>query len=631
MVRNRNACLPHASGEYIKWLHADDYLCSDDALKVMAEKLDQWPSAALVACPTLPVDQAGARIGEAQPTFTSSRFFSGTGVIQRCLRQQKNFIGGPSAGMFRRSHSARGFDEAYFHAADLEMWFHLLEQGCFGYIDEPLVAYRWHANQQTEKDRLTLTQANDWRGLVETYLSKPYIRMKREEQAFIVHETVRRTVRQCRKLRKTDESAALLESYGRLRYSMNAPWCFARRKLDKVRVGNERAEFLENRHLDLSQASAKPMGINVAGFFRGQYGIGESSRAICRAVSDCGIPSTRVNIQSKDHSNKDETVQGMSKDNPYGVNLMTFSFDYARRFSRDMGKEFFKGRHNIALWYWELERFPARWHSNFDYYDEIWAPSEFCCQALRAVSPVPIRKITYPLYPADTATGDRSAFGIPNDAFAFLFNFDFFSTLARKNPLGLIEAYWRAFKPGDNVVLVLKSINSEHDPNGSQQIASAIERLEGLPVRWIESHLSGGEMSALFSVCDCYVSLHRSEGLGLGMAQAMMLGKPVIGTGYSGNLEYMDSTNSLLVDYDVIELRENYGPASQPYIYEQGNVWAEPDIDHAATHMRWVFDHRTEAQQLGEKGRADISRRLSPETTQREIRQRVRELYGLPP
>ena len=126
-------------------------------------------------------------------------------------------------------------------------------------------------------------------------------------------------------------------------------------------------------------------------------------------------------------------------------------------------------------------------------------------------------------------------------------------------------------------------------------------------------------MNALFASADCYVSLHRSEGLGLGMAQAMYLGKPVIATGYSGNLEFMNSDNSLLVDYTMTELDDDAGA------YERGSRWAEPDVEHAATLMRWVYEHR-EGRALGARAAASIREELDPKKTAAEILQRVREL-----
>ena len=644
MIGNRNQCLSLAQGEYVKFLHADDFLCSPDALRRLVERMDSNPAASLSACAMQFVRPDGQPSGASPSCFPDSRFVAGTSVIARCLREQKNLIGGPSAVLVRRSRAGRGFDTRYFHAADLEMWFHLLEQGCFGYIGEPLVAYRWHPQQQTEKDRRTLSQAEDQRAMLTAYLNKPYIRMRPWLKEYLEHDAARQYIRRARKIGQAAKAVEAVQAHGKARFYKHYAWCLAWRKTGK------RLSFLRDQGLPpalLAPPANKhpryPQGINVAGFLKGQYGIGESSRAFCRAVAASGLPTVSVNIQSRDHSNQDESVAQTAGNNPYGINLMTFSFDYARRFYRDKGRDFFAERYNIALWYWELETFPARWHGNFDYYDEIWAPSRFCRDAFAQVSPIPVRHITYPLEQIEleqTGTGttpaphraEVSRFAgreISADACVFLFNFDFFSTLARKNPLGLLDAFGQAFRRGENVLLILKSINSRHVPEDRAQIAQAVAELKskGLNVVWIEEHLTGAQMQTLFACADCYVSLHRAEGLGLGMAQAMAQGKPVVATGYSGSMEYMTAENSLLVAYKRVELAADYGAGHQPPVYEKGNIWAEPNSAHAAEQMRWVYLHPEEAARIGERAQQDIRNTLNPAKTQAEIRACVDAIY----
>jgi len=622
MVKNRNACLKLAQGEFVKFVHADDYLCAPDALGKMVARMEANPAVSLMACAMQYVRADGSPQGGSPRYFSEKRALAGTTVISRCLLEQKNLIGGPSATLFRRRRAARGFDESYFHAADQEMWFHLLEQGCFAYVEEPLVAYRWHERQQTEKDRGTLTQMNDQRAILDAYLEKPYLRLRPWMIKYLKHEVVRQTLRRCRKLGKRDVAAEVLRQYGGVqRYWTKYPCHFLWRKVKRF------AGVLYRRTLPyygftppIKGPPAQPEGINVAGFLKSQFGVGESSRAFCRAVTETGLPHAFVNIQSKVHNNADKRVRLSSDKNPYGINLMTFSFDYSRRFYLDRGTSFFNGRHNIALWYWELEHFPARWHNNFDYYDEIWVPTEFVRRSLAAVSPVPVYKMTYPFHPEEAAPRpDRAGLGLPAEARLFLFNFDFCSTLARKNPMAVIKAFRKAFSPADKATLVLKSINSQHDPKGRERIAEA---LKGLNVVWIEPHLSHEQMGSLFAACDCYVSLHRSEGLGLGLVQAMSLGKPVIGTGYSGNLDYMRPGNSLLVKYKLVDIEGSSGP------YEEGNVWADADVDDAAEKMRWVYDHRGEAEGMGQRAAVEVRAALDPVKTREEIRERVKRIYG---
>ncbi len=616
MVRNRNACLALARGEFVKTLHADDSLCSTDALQKMVAALESNRAISLVASARRIVDESGKPVDTWSSFEEQKRPIAGVTVINRCLFEQRNLIGGPSAVMFRRALAARGFDEDFFVMADMEMWFHLLEQGCFYYLAEPLCAFREHGRQQTEKDRSALAPALENRELLRRYLHRRYVRLRRWIWKYLEYDAVRRIVRRSRKLGlgREQAAAAMAEFGGWGKFRAQAVRHRYHEALLKIRR-------LYERHLRRPlpvDTEPRPPGINMAGFVQSEFGIGESSRALWRAVQATGLPCVLFNVRSTMHRNRDVSFGEFAQTNPYRVNLMTFSFDYARRFARDMGPRFFAGRHNIGLWYWEQEHFPVRWHSAFDYYDEIWVPSDFTRRSIAAVSPIPVRQITYPFYLNEAeAIPDRKRFGLPEDAFLFLFNFDFMSTTHRKNPAGVIAAFRRAFRKDDRAVLVMKSINWEHDPAGREALG---RRADGAPIIFLDPHLSGAEVNALFASVDSYISLHRSEGLGLGMAQAMYLGKPVIGTGYSGNLEFMNSENSLLVNFTMTELEEDSGP------YERGTHWAAPDVEHAAGLMRWVYENREESRALGLRGAASVRQSLDPAVTAREILARVKEL-----
>jgi glycosyltransferase involved in cell wall biosynthesis len=617
MVKNRNACLREARGEYVKWLHADDFLCSRDALQRMASVLDQNPVVSLVACARQIVNEAS------KPTDTWSCFekqvrpISGTGVITRCLFEQRNLIGGPTAVMFRRSAAARGFDEAFFVMADLEMWFHLLEQGCFFYVEDPLCAIRAHSDQQTQRDKNSMAPVLENRELLCRYLPKRYVELRRWIRKYLEYDAVRRIVRRSRRIGTGQQqaAAAVAERGGWTAYRRQAIRHGYHEALLKIRR-------LHDRHLrrPLGRVNGKtrPIGVNMVGFSQSVYGIGESTRAMWRAVQATGMPCVLLNVRSRVHSNRDVTFKAFARDNPFAVNLMTFSFDYSRRFYRDMGPRFFAGRRNIGLWYWEQERFPLTWHSAFDYYDEIWVPTQFTREAVAAVSPIPVRKITYPFSLTETDTvADRPRFGLDQRDYVFLFTFDFFSTIDRKNPAAVIAAFRAAFQSSEPAALVIKSINSERHRAARDSLG---REAEGLKVVFLDAHMTPAEMNALFASSDCYVSLHRSEGLGLGMAQAMYLGKPVIATNYSGNLEFMNAENSLLVDFTMTELDEHSGP------YERGTRWAEPSIHHAAKLMRLVYEQREEGEAIGRRAAEAIRSNLNPATTASQIREYVGRL-----
>jgi glycosyltransferase involved in cell wall biosynthesis len=211
----------------------------------------------------------------------------------------------------------------------------------------------------------------------------------------------------------------------------------------------------------------------------------------------------------------------------------------------------------IGQWFWELEVAPSWYGDAYQYVDELWAPTKFIEEMLRNEAParIPVRHMPLPLrQPRVVENATRGDLDL-DDRFMFLFTFDFMSVMKRKNPLGLVEAFKKAFAPGEGPMLVLKSINGETRPQGFAQLMAACEGRDDIIVmnKYLDSHLS----AALMNVCDCYVSLHRSEGLGLTIAEAMLLGKPVIATGYSGNLDFMTPETSYMVPWTRVKVGEN--------------------------------------------------------------------------
>ena len=639
-VQRWNDCLAIVRGDYVKLLPAHTYLTTPDTLARFVAALDRNPAISVVAAAAqfegrtafdlaqevsaISVVAAAAQFegAETHPAeadyFQCNQSLSGASTINRCLLEQRNLIGGLEVVMFRQERASRGFDERFTQRADLEMWFHLLEQGSFAYLYAPLITSRRFQDPQVDLDHRLLARDQDWQALLSAYLDKPYIRLKSTLRKRLVLDALRKRLQSIRKLGLHSVAEALLREQDLDRRwaepLSNRIWrhfpqlfhSWDDRSLPPLPICNSD-----------KPGAPRPVGFNVNGFLKGEYGIGESSRAFCRAVEATGLPYAFINIHAKDHRNSDDSLAATSQGNPYLINLMTFSFDYSKRYFLDRGSRFFEGRYNIALWYWEQERFPVRWHCNYDYYDEIWAPTGFCRDALAAASPIPVKQITYPLERAQSGDGDRKALGISPSTTLFLFTFDYFSTIARKNPIGVIEAFQRAFPASKDVALILKSINGAACGEDRALVRQAITDSR---VRCIESHLSGQEMNDLFAACDCYVSLHRSEGLGLGMAQAMARAKPVIATAYSGNLEYMDADNSLLVDFSIVELERDF------CAYEKGTYWAEPDIDRAAERMRWVHTHREESARIGQVAQQSVRRTLDPEITKRDILARVREI-----
>jgi glycosyltransferase involved in cell wall biosynthesis len=256
----------------------------------------------------------------------------------------------------------------------------------------------------------------------------------------------------------------------------------------------------------------------------------------------------------------------------------------------------------VGIWYWEAGALPADLRRAFDIVDEVWCASTHVRDLLVAAEPaveVRVHPLTFGL-PSPTAL-DRADVGVPDDRFVFGVSFDYSSVARRKNPLGAIEAYKQAFGPDDGAALVVKAVHADQHGRDAARVSDAAE---GRPdIRLVNRHFSQVEMDAFFQHLDAFVSLHRSEGLGLNLASAMAAGVPVVATGWSGNLEFMSSDDAHLVPFDLVEV----GPDAAPY--DPKGVWAEPDVEGAAARLRALFDDPEGATSLGERGRAAIERR----------------------
>jgi len=357
-------------------------------------------------------------------------------------------------------------------------------------------------------------------------------------------------------------------------------------------------------------------GINVSGYITGDFGVGAGSRSVIQAIKAAGIPCVLNNIVSPIHSGKDSTYCSFSNNNPYPVNLIHVNADQAFESIMRTGLAYFIGKYNIGYWMWEMSRFPEEWYDSFKYYDEIWVPTNFVLESIKKVSPIPVNKIFCFHIDETNIDINRSKFGLPEDTCVFLFNFDFHSYFQRKNPLALVKAFRQAFDKSDKVLLLLKYINQDYHP---LEIKALQDAISGIPnIKVIDTNLKKDDLYSLVNSCDCYVSLHRSEGFGLTIAEAMYLKKPVIATGYSGNMDFMDMNNSFLVKYKLIDVEPNAYPP-----YSKGYVWADPDVEHAAELMRFVYLHRDYATELGKIASEDIKRRLSPAVAGQEIRSRL--------
>lgn len=351
-----------------------------------------------------------------------------------------------------------------------------------------------------------------------------------------------------------------------------------------------------------SEITESTRGVQVTGYFHAELGVGEAGRLMTRAVAATGSPyAAAVHRGTLSRQEHPFAAPGAVTLTGFDVHLLCINADATLEFARTVGPAPFAGRHTVGCWFWEVDPLPATMQGAFDHVDEVWAATEYVAGILRAAANgrKPVYTVPLPLLPPPpSAPRTREQLGLPADRFVFLFLFDFLSVMERKNPIGAIEAFCAAFAPGEGPVLVLKSINGHARIQDLERLRHAAAHRSDILIR--DGYVSADEKNALLASCDAYVSLHRAEGLGLTLAEAMALGRPTIATGFSGNRQFMNDENSFLVDYHVTTLPSDCGP------YLSGSRWAEPDLNHAAKLMRAVWEHPEEAARRAERGKADI-------------------------
>jgi len=360
-----------------------------------------------------------------------------------------------------------------------------------------------------------------------------------------------------------------------------------------------------------------PFGVNLFGYMSAELGIGEGARANARALMSAGIPFSTVNVSHQPLSRQNDlSLANLPSTAPiYRFNLFHMNADMLPDLCSRKRKLCLSNKYNIGYWVWELNDFPDTLSESFNLCGEIWTPSNFALKSISEKSTIPTFCMPHPIKVDPIKKVNRSYFQIKDEIFMFLFIFDFLSYFERKNPLDLIKAFKTAFDNNPEIQLVIKCINSNHDKQSLEIMKNATKDTQNIKI--IDEYLNRDELNALMFHCDTYVSLHRSEGFGLTMAEAMYLGKPVIATAYSGNTDFMNHNNSFPVNYRLTEIKNDTGP------YKKGGTWAQPDIDHAARLMRHVYRNPKEAKLAGEEASRHIQTSLSYEAVGKMIRNRL--------
>ncbi|HEY6433408.1 MAG TPA: glycosyltransferase [Acetobacteraceae bacterium] len=345
-------------------------------------------------------------------------------------------------------------------------------------------------------------------------------------------------------------------------------------------------------------------GIIVAGELSRASGLGESARLMLRALEQLGIACWPLDIGPLLPAHRADMPAPVARELPPDAALVLHvNAPMLPMVSLRLPRGLTVARRVIGYWAWELPSVPPDWRIGARFVHEAWVPSRFTAAALETLLPGRVRVVPHPVALAGgtPATLDRGAFGLPDDAVVVLVSANLASSFERKNPLAAIAAFRAAFGERMDRVLVLRLGNPDHFPDDFARVAAMVS---GVPNIRVETRmLPPADALAFTAAADIVLSLHRSEGFGLVLAEAMKLGKPVVATGWSGNMEFMDESVAMLVPFRMIEARDPRGVYQAP-----GAVWAEPDVAAAAAMLRRLADDPGLRAGMGARGRQAAAR-----------------------
>jgi glycosyltransferase involved in cell wall biosynthesis len=360
-------------------------------------------------------------------------------------------------------------------------------------------------------------------------------------------------------------------------------------------------------------------GVNVVGFADGILGIGEDARALVRTLGAAGIMRSvfRIELHEKHATSDKFAISALAADRPvFPVNIFALTAFETARLRIERGANLFEGRYNIGYWPWELTSLPPDWHGVFDLVDEVWASSDFLFDVYSRMTDKPVHVVPPFLNVPDHQPMDLGQFGLSGDAVVFLTMFDFNSYVARKNPAAAIKAFRAAFPDRNGRErMIVKTLNAHAHLEKLAGIESAIGDDDRFVL--IDGPFSRAEVCGLIAAADCFVSLHRSEGFGRVVAEAMLLGTAVIATGWSGNCSFLRPENGYPVRYELRDVRPG------EYVFSEGSQWAEPSMDDAIEKFRIARARMDHDATMRDAARTLVSGKYGLEASARAVRARL--------
>jgi glycosyltransferase involved in cell wall biosynthesis len=350
--------------------------------------------------------------------------------------------------------------------------------------------------------------------------------------------------------------------------------------------------------------AAARLPITVAGYFRAPSGLGEGTRRLVEMLEAAGVPVHRADLTAAMRQGPAGPPPEPPPEGP-GTLILHVNGPMVPWAMRVLGARGVAGKHVLGFWNWELPKLPADWDRGYRFVHGILASSVFVGDAVRRPGGPPVTVVPYHVPEPEPAALTRAELGLPEDAFVAVSIFDASSSVERKNPVGAIRAHRHAFGDCADRVLVLKTYKTDMGGEAWRQV---LAEAAGAPnIRILDREMTRQEVWGLIRLSDAFVSLHRSEGVGLSLAEAMRLGRPVVATGWSGNMDFMDAQSAMLVGFRLIPAQDLRGTYSVP-----GAVWAEPDVEEGADCLAALAADPARRQALAEAGRQRVATLTAP-------------------
>ncbi|MBB5497140.1 glycosyltransferase involved in cell wall biosynthesis [Paraburkholderia sp. MM5384-R2] len=362
-------------------------------------------------------------------------------------------------------------------------------------------------------------------------------------------------------------------------------------------------------------------GVNIIGFPQGVLGLGEDARMAARVLQLSSTPVTLLNAPMAGPARLEHSVDHLISDElKYNISLICLPAPEMVRLALEGGRTLIDApTHKIGAWPWELPHWPNAFGNVHQMVDEIWAQSRFVQSVYSRLGNTPVYQMPMAVEVPAPLEPKRERFGLPANEFLFYLMFDGNSWLSRKNPLAGVQAFKQAFgdsSPG--VGLVIKAMNVRDDDPVWRAVLDLVAGDSRIHI--VSERLSRQDSTDFMACCDAYISLHRSEGFGRVIAEAMALGQPVVVTNFSGNVDFCEPDTAFLVDGELVPLRPG------DYLFAEGQYWCDPEVSIAAEQLKRMIDDAPLRERIALAGKARIERDYSVEAVARAYARRLNDI-----